>query len=1714
MRVFVLPRILQLYLLTLGLLSAEPLTLFDGKTLDQWKGNPSLWRVEDKAITASIPEGGRLPKNEFLYWKGTITDFDLSLQYRITGGPTANSGIQVRSQKDASGHAAGYQCDLDDGKLWLGRIYDEHGRALIAERGALTKISLDGKRHAIPFSEPASLTRFAKADDWNHYLIKARGPRIEIYINGIHFSTLEDYQRGEADLTGLLAVQLHSGVGPAKIQFRDITLTNFEQKEVAVSEKPAEEESAGVVPADAPNIGFEKGNYDGWTQTGTVWSKGPIKGDSIAARNRGNSLHDGDYWVGGYEVWLSDQTQGTLTSDPFKVTHSWATYRIGAGPNPETRVEIIDAASGKVIHKTSGRGEIENMAINTVDLKQYLGKMIRLRIVDEHSGHWGHINYDDFRFYKTSPKASATSGGGRLGSSPLLWNLKPNPAGKRGEITSRMFIPEGFQVETIAQEPQLRQPIAFTFDSRGRIWIAEAFAYPRRQDEGKGTDRLIILEDTDHDGTFETHKVFADNLNLISGFEIGYGGVFAACAPEFIFIPDADGDDRPDGPPEVLLDGFSIRDTHETPNSFLWGHDGWLYGCHGVFNPSLVGKPGTPKEDRLSMKAAIWRFHPVTHEFEIYSHGGSNQWGLDYGPDGSLFMTHCRSSWGLGPVSQVFRDGHYWTQNNSNHRDFVATDKVGWNRTSTPLLNYFDSIAAYGHGEGGAGASGSRSIFGGHSHVGTMIYLGDNWPAEYRGDLFTHNLHGHQLNREILALRDSAYLSSSHGQDIFYTPDKKYLAVDLKYGPDGAVYSIDWFDTQQCHVNDAARWDRTNGRLYRMSWTETFESAKFEDLAKASEKQLLVYLSHDNEWFARMAQHQIRQRAAAGSLSGSFQKSLRSKLYSDNNPHRFRDLVALFAAKAFNEEDALRLIRHSDTTLRNQALHFITDRPSAYSDRFTKALRALAESEPSAQVRLTLAGACQHRLPENLRIPILLTLSHRDEDVHDRFIPKMIWFGLATNAGDDTGLLADLAQKTPLPILRDSILWHLAREDAEKAITVANKLTEPTAIARTAAVFSQALTGKELSAPPSWAEFSAKAGATGKPEAIDHLAKLQVIFGLAESQAGTEPDKIHSKGKPIAGARKIRVDAAKGLKFAQELFTARAGEALELTFDNKDAIPHNLVLIKPGSFQKVGTASDAFISNPKAAEKHYVPDIPEIIDFTPVLNPGETFSIHMRAPSEPGDYPYVCTFPGHWRVMKGTLRVRQVDPNAKKILFLAGRDSHGWGAHQHFGGTNILAKGMRNSALPVELQVIRKWPDDETLLKQDALVIYADGWGAHPANGKLGSLKKFMDQGGGLTVIHWATGLGSPDVGNKTKDHSVDPVRRQWRNLVGADFEPWHSVSRFWDASFEKLPKHPVTRGVPPFVIHDECYFHLRCTDPEHDHVTPLHGAVPPVGIIHPGRRMDSGSDSAVEAAKRGEEQYCAWGFDRPAGGRTFGFTGGHTHWNWGRDELRKLILNGIYWTTGAEVPSSGISSTRPTATEMLEHLQGNPGWTAEGLQILLDRAGNGELVKWNQFSGGPLPVGPKPAPKPKKDLGPGLIIEGERLKVLKATGTVRPQAMQKYGNGTWSGNSQLWWIAEKEDAILTLEFAVPKAGQYSVYFAGTKAVDYGIHSFSLNGEAIGKPQDFFQPTGVSHTGQISLGSAALKKGTNTLTVKSTGTHSDSVKRYMFGLDFLRLAPQ
>ena len=196
---------------------------------------------------------------------------------------------------------------------------------------------------------------------------------------------------------------------------------------------------------------------------------------------------------------------------------------------------------------------------------------------------------------------------------PVYRVLDPNaPFLTPKEAVAKMSIPEGFEVSIYASEPDIAEPIAFCFDDRGRVWTVENGNYVNRRSHKKGIGTKIqILEDTDSDGVFDTKKLFTDKLPFSSGIATGFGGVYVGTPPNLLFIPDNDGDDKPDGEPQILLDGWGIQDRHETLNSFIWGPDGWLYGCHGVFTQSYVGKPGTPKDQRKFIDGGIWRFHPV-----------------------------------------------------------------------------------------------------------------------------------------------------------------------------------------------------------------------------------------------------------------------------------------------------------------------------------------------------------------------------------------------------------------------------------------------------------------------------------------------------------------------------------------------------------------------------------------------------------------------------------------------------------------------------------------------------------------------------------------------------------------------------------------------------------------------------------------------------------------------------------------------------------------------------------------------------------------------------------------------------------------------------------------------------------------------------------------------------------------------------------------------
>lgn len=724
------------------------------------------------------------------------------------------------------------------------------------------------------------------------------------------------------------------------------------------------------------NVDFEAGDLRHWEATGAAFFNQPVKGDTVAARrNDMRSGHQGDYWVGSFEV-TGDIALGTLTSLPFKLSHPWVSFLQGGGSSSSTKVEIIDSESGDVI-ATSRGANMEEMKRAVLNLQRAKGKTVRIRLTDNNKDGWGHVNFDDFRMHAEEPAIPENQ---RLPGFDQL-SFRSLPPDRAAE---EMTLPDGFAAQVIAAEPDVRQPIAMTIDHKGRVWVAEAYQYPLRAEGDFGKDRVLIFEDSTGDGFLDSSKVFVDNLNLVSGIEVGFGGLWVGAAPYLLFIPDENGDDVPDGPARKVLDGWGWQDTHETLNSFIWGPDGWLYGCHGVFthsNVRVLKKDGT-KANGTPINAGIWRYHPQSETFEVFAHGTSNPWGVDFNDTGDAFLTACV----IPHLYHVIPMARYQRQAGQHFNPYTYAD-IG-------------TIAKHRHWLGDnphAGNNRSDSAGGGHAHSGAMIYLGGSWPEKYRNQIFMNNIHGARLNQDQLARHGSGYVGD-RAPDFLLANDQSSQILYFRSGPDGQVIAIDWYDAHQCHTNDPANHDQSNGRIYRISYNNA-KPVKV-DLAQSTDSQLVAYQFDKNDWYVRTARRLLMERASAGKLASSTTSELRKLLDHQEGRIKLRGLWALAACQQLAASDLEKAMRDTDEHVRGWAVRFLvqpssTSKPEDYNKLLnTGVLTKLSANEASPLVRLELASAAQ-RLEPKLALGIVSSLITHGEDSSDHNLPLMVWYAVS-----------------------------------------------------------------------------------------------------------------------------------------------------------------------------------------------------------------------------------------------------------------------------------------------------------------------------------------------------------------------------------------------------------------------------------------------------------------------------------------------------------------------------------------------------------------------------------------------------------------------------------------------------------------------------------------------------------------------------------------------
>jgi len=681
---------------------------------------------------------------------------------------------------------------------------------------------------------------------------------------------------------------------------------------------------------------------------------------------------------------------------------------------------------------------------------------------------------------------------------------QPMPA---AEAAAKFTLPPGFKATVFASEPDVQNPIAMTWDGKGRLWVAENYTYaePPKKIDLSLRDRILIFEDKKGDGHFSSRKVFTDNLQALTSIEVGHGGVWAMCPPNLLFIPDRKGADAPDSAPEVVLDGFTIpaENYHNFANGLRFGPDGWLYGRVGGSAPGEIGAPGTPADQRVPVRGGIWRYHPERKVFENVITGLTNPWGHDWNADGELFN-----------VNTV--NGHFW------HAFAGAHFARGSTQDSSHIYQLIDMHADHWHFDTGKKWTDSRggaanAYGGGHSHIGAMFYLGDNWPAEYRGRFYTLNQHGRRANEELVERTGSGYVAH-RGQDTMFAADPWFVGIDLSYGPDGGVFVLDWSDTGECHGHQGV--DRTSGRIFKVTYGDP-KPVEAGDFVKLSATELVGMHTRLNEWFSRRARVELASRAATGQNLDDAKRLLRAMFDSEPNyTVKLRALWTLFQIGGADEAFLKAQLHHPNEHVRTWAIRMLTDtwpldtatsrRPTwrpdyaaaeAAAPLLQEDLVNLARQDWSGLVHLALASTLQ-RLPLGQRAAVAEGLvSHRNE-ADDHNLPLMIWYGLVPVADSDPGALVNVAAQCEMSLTRKYIARRLT-EYVEKNPKPLDDLLK-VAFANPSQEFSrdilagmaETLAGwRKAPKPPSWDALAQKLTALSDPSLSASVRQLSVVFG-------------------------------------------------------------------------------------------------------------------------------------------------------------------------------------------------------------------------------------------------------------------------------------------------------------------------------------------------------------------------------------------------------------------------------------------------------------------------------------------------------------------------------------------------------------------------------------------------------------------------------------------
>ncbi len=1020
-------------------------------------------------------------------------------------------------------------------------------------------------------------------------------------------------------------------------------------------------------------------------------------------------------------------------------------------------------------------------------------------------------------------------------------------------------LPAGFSVKLFAAEPDIINPIAFTWDERGRLWVVQSLDYPHELSNEVGGDRITICEDTNGDGKADEFTDFVTDQNLTTGITLVKGGAIVSQAPNIVFLEDTNGDDKMDKR-TVLFDGFGTWDTHAGPSNLRYGLDNMIWGAVGYsgFENSFQGQP-------VKFKMGVYRFKKDGSYFEPVGQFNNNTWGLGFNENFEIFGStannnHCcyvgiplkyydylnkMPSWAL---NADFIQGHY---------EIHPAD------TTIPLQQV--------------------DVRGGYTAAaGANFYTARNYPEEYQNQMYVCEPTGHLVHIARIE-RDGAGYKEVDGGNIFASTDAWIAPVHAETGPDGNLWVADWYnpviqhnpdkrgmDNQiwntdkgegNAHINPLR--DYRHGRIYIVTYDKS-KDPDFITLDPDDDQALLEALESDNMFWRTTAQrlivegektvlipdlialaenennayknglnfgavHALWTLDGLGALDGSYPEATAAvqKALSSNSYAVIRAALALLPATKESSESLTKseLLSNEDPWVRLAAVLKAGQLPESGA-LFTE-IEKLTSDEANTSDKWINAAIKIYFREKNMEVVdpasvdmILPTAEEKksqwrytttkpaDNWIRDDFDDSSWSRGAGRFGGNNI-------EQVKTPWTSDDI-WM------RKEMALNAELTEPVVKIAHDNDYEIYINGSLLISETGASDSYKYIKLDREKGELFKKGKNVVAVHCVNTGGNQQIDVgIGKVGEIKSDITFVLNTINQEMAYDKTMLHAKAGQTIEIVLNNKDQMLHNLVLIQPESLESFGGMVDEFLTNPNAKEMGYIPPSKYVLGSTDMLEPGATGSVVITLPETPGIYPYVCTFPGHWRMMQGVIIVTAPGSYISENLDATKITSMGGGGASHnflklFGIADgkILSDGGKNTILytedPMTLGTMLSYTDILFLTNNKPLT-----------NKTKRAIMQRVNEGKMNMLINhpgtWYNWLDWPEY-NKILvgggSHSHEPLQEFEVDVIKHD--------------------HPIMKGVPyKFRIVDELYRWVKDPDAE-------------IEVLAIGRGLESGEEFPV----------------------------------------------------------------------------------------------------------------------------------------------------------------------------------------------------------------------------------------------------------------------------